>query len=231
MLNNRPIQYTTQRCLMTLMPHRAPLRNLTMTRPFCTTTPRQPIVRPHVFQKQQARHHHQQQQFQQQKPQPLQRQQLVRFTTQMENTTTTTTRATTTTATTTTEPPKLDLPTAFPKFSTTNDFIAWYLRDPPTYQRFSQGWWLSNTWLMLMYAVTGSTALFMVRQILDVFGLKSGTVSLFKGEYHHRLIYFLLMTPCYSLLTLLYGRAFGRTEGSKLMVRRIWGRFIPSLRK
>eukprot|EP00461_Guttulinopsis_vulgaris_P004023 UN04024 len=80
-----------------------------------------------------------------------------------------------------------------------------------------------------MYAVTGSTALQMVRGVLSVAGIND--VSLFRGEYHHRVIYFFLMTPCYSLLTLLYGRVFGRPVYSKMMVRRIWGRFIPSLRQ
>lgn len=121
------------------------------------------------------------------------------------------------------------LPTRFPNFSSVQEFIKWYLVDPPTYQRYSPGWWLSNSWLMLMYSVTGYSALLLVRKFLSLFGIEN--TSLFRGEPKHRLIYFLMMTPMYSFLTYIYGFVFGRPVYGARMVRRIWGRFLPWLRE
>jgi hypothetical protein len=129
----------------------------------------------------------------------------------------------------TTPPEQMSLPTNFPKFKSFQDFSTWYCIDPPSYQRFSSGWWLSNSWLMLMYSVTGYSALLLVRKILSLFGIEN--TGLFKGEYHHRFVYFLMMTPMYSLLTLVYGRIFGRPVYTQKMVKRIWGRFFPWMRE
>jgi hypothetical protein len=130
---------------------------------------------------------------------------------------------------TTTTPEQMSLPTNLPRFKSFQDFSTWYCIDPPSYQRFSSGWWLSNSWLMLMYSVTGYSALLLVRKILSLFGIEN--TGLFKGEYHHRFVYFLMMTPMYSLLTLVYGRIFGRPVYTQKMVKRIWGRFLPWMRE
>jgi len=94
------------------------------------------------------------------------------------------------------------------------------------YTKFSKMWWLDKLWLCIMFAVTGSLALVAVREVLRrIFAIEN--VSLFQGEWKHRLVYFLLMTPSYSATLLVVGTLFGRYPYTKRMLKRMWSRFLP----
>ncbi len=86
-------------------------------------------------------------------------------------------------------------------------------------------WWRDKAILIVMFAITGSAALFIVRFTLR-HGLSIPEADLF-SENWHRAVYFLLMTPCYSCCLLIVGTAMGRHAYALNMIRRIIGRFNP----
>jgi hypothetical protein len=128
-------------------------------------------------------------------------------------------------------PSILDSTTFFPRFSSMNEFMEWYRHDPPPYDRWSRRWWTSKAWLMLMFAVTGSSALTVVRFVLSKFDIDA---SLFHGDAKHRAVYMLCMIPTYTALTVVVGFAFGRGVFARKMAQRMmsrWTFFVPWLRK
>ena len=115
------------------------------------------------------------------------------------------------------------------------DFWKRFTAPRPEYPRWSKEWYLEMAYLCVMFAVTGSLALTIVRSIMN--NILHIDASLFRGEWYERLLYFGIMFPTYSACTLVVGTAFGRHAYSKVLVNRMWsrwgklGRFIVSFFK
>jgi hypothetical protein len=76
--------------------------------------------------------------------------------------------------------------------------------------------------VLLVFACTGFTVLFLKRPILDFFGVERG------GGFIHSLLYFILVLPLYQVILLLWGAVFGQFhffwEFEKRMIKRIFGK-------
>lgn len=71
---------------------------------------------------------------------------------------------------------------------------VWYTAPVPAYPRWSAAWWKEMAWLCVIFSITGSAALLVVRAAL---GSVDISASLFHGEPQHRLLYSVLMLPSY----------------------------------
>jgi len=91
-----------------------------------------------------------------------------------------------------------------------------------------------NWWDMfvkcVVFAITGSTALYFLRKILRFLNI-SGTWR--DGPWSYRIAYFIIMFPLYSLCLILTGTLFGRRKFFESVLLRMWSRipFISRLIK
>jgi len=104
-----------------------------------------------------------------------------------------------------------------------------FLGKQPDYPKFSASWWWDKFVICVVFAVTGSTTMFVCRPLLKTVLQLEGTLK--EGPWSYRLAYFSLITPVYSLLLVSVGTFFGRHYFFKRMALKIWARFIPPLKK
>lgn len=88
----------------------------------------------------------------------------------------------------------------------------------------------------LVFAVTGSSAAFLVRQALghcrtqpalqSALGIDENS-GFINGPGTYRALYFFIMWPAYSALLVFYGTLFGRREFFSQFVIKMWSRFLP----
>ncbi len=55
--------------------------------------------------------------------------------------------------------------------------------------------------------------------------------SMIDGPWSYRIAYICLITPAYTALLLTFGTLAGRREFFMNMTKKMWGRFIPGLKK
>ena len=101
-------------------------------------------------------------------------------------------------------------------------FWNYWSAPAPSHPRWSPAWIREMAWLCVIFSVTGSSALYVVRGALTVMGISA---SLFHGDILHRMLYFALMMPSYSAMMLLCGTMLGPHAFARAMVTRMWGRF------
>ncbi|MFC5626450.1 DUF6787 family protein [Algoriphagus winogradskyi] len=97
---------------------------------------------------------------------------------------------------------------------------------PGFLQRLQSKWKLDSllqvVLVLVVFACTGFTILFIKNPILDFFGVE-------KGGFVNTLLYLLLVLPLYQILLLIYGFIFGQFrffwEKEKQIFRRIGGLF------
>ncbi|RMG27366.1 MAG: hypothetical protein D6730_07365 [Bacteroidetes bacterium] len=88
-------------------------------------------------------------------------------------------------------------------------------------QKSKQSWW-DYTLILLIFAVTGSTAALLPQYIMPLTGMQSGT-------FGYVLMYILLITPIYQVLLLGYAFIFGKFHyfyaKQKQMLKWLAGKF------
>ncbi len=130
------------------------------------------------------------------------------------------TQNTPTPTTSTITPEQVDITTNDSSFAS---FWKRYTGPRPEHPRWTKWWYAEMIYRCVMFGVTGSLALVIVRYIMQN-GLEIDA-SLFRGEWYHRILYFCIMFPTYSACTYVVGTAFGRHVYAKKLVHRMWSRW------
>lgn len=77
-------------------------------------------------------------------------------------------------------------------------------------QKFKQRWGIQSNFqlfvIFVVFAITGSTAAFLSKPILDIFGIVKGTVS----NWIYYPLYIILIFPIYQVLLVFFGFVFGQ---------------------
>eukprot|EP01102_Stenamoeba_stenopodia_P010810 TRINITY_DN3290_c0_g1_i1.p1 TRINITY_DN3290_c0_g1~~TRINITY_DN3290_c0_g1_i1.p1 ORF type:complete len:230 (+),score=31.65 TRINITY_DN3290_c0_g1_i1:159-848(+) len=95
-----------------------------------------------------------------------------------------------------------------------------YTAERKEHPKYSTRWWLEKLYVCTVFAITGSTAMVVVRYLLHQQLQLEG--SLWSGPWFYRLVYFLVMTPTYSATLLLTGTIFGRQAFFLKILKRMW---------
>ncbi|TPX56443.1 hypothetical protein SpCBS45565_g08407 [Spizellomyces sp. 'palustris'] len=100
---------------------------------------------------------------------------------------------------------------------------------PTTHPRFSKGWWWDWGVVFLVFAITGSTTMRVVRPLVSqLFGVEGTFID---GPWAYRLLYLSTTLPLYSLILIAVGTAFGRGAYFRAVAYRMWGRFLPNRKR
>eukprot|EP01114_Cavostelium_apophysatum_P024073 TRINITY_DN92_c0_g1_i1.p1 TRINITY_DN92_c0_g1~~TRINITY_DN92_c0_g1_i1.p1 ORF type:complete len:204 (-),score=4.06 TRINITY_DN92_c0_g1_i1:20-631(-) len=95
----------------------------------------------------------------------------------------------------------------------------------PNLPRYSAAWWKEITIICTVFAITGSSAAYLVKPfLLHVLNMQG---SLMAGPWSFRIAYLTFMMPMYSTILLLVGTVFGRHTYFKKFVIKMWARFLP----
>ncbi len=95
----------------------------------------------------------------------------------------------------------------------------------PSPPRYSGAWWRETALICTVFAITGSSSMYLVRPaVKTVFGVEGTLVD---GPWSYRLLCVGVCMPAYSLLLLTFGTLAGRHQYFKRIAMRMWGRFMP----
>jgi len=110
-------------------------------------------------------------------------------------------------------------------------FLEKYLKNTYEYPRFSSKWFMEMSLVMVVFACTGSSALYVVKYLLRNMWQVEGTV--FGGPWQYTLAYFTTMFTIYPFVLLSYGTLFGRHQYFKKIFMRMvsFGRLRSLLSK
>eukprot|EP01095_Lingulamoeba_sp_RSL-Kostka_P002994 TRINITY_DN1389_c0_g3_i2.p1 TRINITY_DN1389_c0_g3~~TRINITY_DN1389_c0_g3_i2.p1 ORF type:complete len:227 (-),score=49.89 TRINITY_DN1389_c0_g3_i2:22-681(-) len=90
-------------------------------------------------------------------------------------------------------------------------------------------WWWDRFIICVVFAITGSGSLFIVRPLMaEVLNLKGGIIE---GPWSYRIAYFTIMMPAYSLTLITLGTIAGRHQFFKSVLIRMWSKLLPFLFK
>ena len=103
-------------------------------------------------------------------------------------------------------------------------FYARWTAPKPDYERFSAAWWGDWAVKFTVFGITGSSSMYFVRPYVPIEG------SMKEGPWSYRILSLLMVTPIYTLILVTVGTIFGQQAFFLKVARRMWGRFIPSLR-
>ncbi|TPX62975.1 hypothetical protein PhCBS80983_g00116 [Powellomyces hirtus] len=96
---------------------------------------------------------------------------------------------------------------------------------PTVHPRFSQGWWKDWSVVFIVFAITGSTTVRVVKPLLSkLFGIEG---TFLEGPWAYRLAYLATTLPLYSMVLIAVGTVFGRGPYFRAVAARMWGRFLP----
>ncbi|KAI9106021.1 hypothetical protein DFS34DRAFT_644827 [Phlyctochytrium arcticum] len=91
--------------------------------------------------------------------------------------------------------------------------------------RFSTGWWRDWAVIFVVFGITGSSAVRIVKPLLaNVFGVEG---TFMDGPWLFRILYLCTTLPLYSTILILVGTLFGRGPYFKMVALRMWSRFLP----
>lgn len=103
------------------------------------------------------------------------------------------------------------------------------LLGPRQYESYSRDWWVEWAIVFTVFGITGSTMSMWTRYFIkDIIGVQG---SFTEGPWSYRLSYLLCSMPFYSCILVMVGTLFGRQVYFFNFARKMWSRFIPSLRK
>ncbi|WP_460540731.1 DUF6787 family protein [Echinicola sediminis] len=103
------------------------------------------------------------------------------------------------------------------------------MKKPNYLKKLQQKWQLDSLWqvllVLLAFACTGTTVLFIKQPIFDLLG-----VDLHSGGFWKTVVYLLLVLPLYQILLLMYGFLFGQFrffwEKEKKWIKRMGAVFL-----
>ena len=102
---------------------------------------------------------------------------------------------------------------------------SYWTSEPVSHPRYSPLWWRDTVLVLVVFSITGSLSLYIVRPLLtSVLGLQG---SMREGPWSYRILTLLLVPPAYSLMLLTIGTAVGRHVYFKRIALRMWGRLLP----
>nr|CAG8611745.1 7034_t:CDS:2 [Entrophospora candida]CAG8618589.1 14947_t:CDS:2 [Entrophospora candida] len=94
------------------------------------------------------------------------------------------------------------------------------------FRRWEWLWWKAWVIRFIVFGITGSTTVRVVRPIVnDIFGIDG---SFIEGPWSFRLAYLFTTLPLYSVILLCLGTIFRQNAYFKKIVFRMYGRFIPA---
>ncbi|KAJ3183879.1 hypothetical protein HDU87_005995 [Geranomyces variabilis] len=100
---------------------------------------------------------------------------------------------------------------------------------PTIHPRFSRGWWQDWSVVFVVFAITGSTTVRIVKPLLsNLFGIEG---TFMEGPWLYRLAYLSTTLPLYSMILITVGTIFGRGAYFRAVAKRMWGRFLPASMK
>ncbi|KAK3824207.1 MAG: hypothetical protein JOS17DRAFT_752227 [Linnemannia elongata] len=92
-------------------------------------------------------------------------------------------------------------------------------------ERFSANWWIEWIIIIVVFSITGSSTMLIVKPLMKVLGL---TGSLGSGPWSFRIAYIVLTLPLYSLMLLFISSLVCRRPYFENLLIRMWGRFVPT---
>ncbi|KAI7832268.1 hypothetical protein BC939DRAFT_435046 [Gamsiella multidivaricata] len=90
--------------------------------------------------------------------------------------------------------------------------------------RFSVNWWLEWIIILVVFSVTGSSTMLIVRPLMKALGLNG---SLGAGPWSFRIAYIVLTLPLYSCMLLLISSLVCRRPYFENLLIRMWDRLLP----
>jgi hypothetical protein len=91
-------------------------------------------------------------------------------------------------------------------------------------KRWSLPWVKDKAIVFLVFGITGSTTVSIVRPTLSLFGV---TGSFIDGPWTYRVSYLAISLPLYSAILITVGTLFGRGEFFRGVSKKMYSRFIP----
>ncbi|KAG0297189.1 hypothetical protein BGZ96_007398 [Linnemannia gamsii] len=92
-------------------------------------------------------------------------------------------------------------------------------------ERFSANWWIEWIIIIVVFSITGSSTMLIVKPLMKALGL---TGSLGSGPWSFRIAYIVLTLPLYSLMLLFISSLVCRRPYFENLLIRMWGRFLPT---
>ncbi|KAG0371292.1 hypothetical protein BGX24_001753 [Mortierella sp. AD032] len=92
-------------------------------------------------------------------------------------------------------------------------------------ERFSANWWIEWIIIFVVFSITGSSTMLIVKPLMKALDL---TGSWGSGPWSFRIAYVVLTLPLYSLMLLLISSLVCRRPYFENLLIRMWGRFIPT---
>ncbi|KAF9151524.1 hypothetical protein BG015_006569 [Linnemannia schmuckeri] len=92
-------------------------------------------------------------------------------------------------------------------------------------ERFSANWWIEWIIIFVVFSVTGSSTMLIVKPLMKALGL---TGSLGSGPWSFCIAYIVLTLPLYSLMLLFISSLVCRRPYFENLLIRMWRRFIPT---
>ncbi|CAM9880719.1 unnamed protein product [Chrysoparadoxa australica] len=104
-------------------------------------------------------------------------------------------------------------------------FWTWTTKETPVFDRWTFPWWREQALLCTVFAITGSSTLWLIRPtITRITGLEG---SLKDGPWSYRIASIMIVSPCYTFNLLVLGSLAGRHKYFAAMAQKMWGRFLP----
>jgi len=101
----------------------------------------------------------------------------------------------------------------------------YWTSEPISHPRFSPLWWRDTVLILVVFSITGSLSLLVVKPLLSsVFGISG---SLRDGPNSYRLLSVLLVPPAYSVMLVTIGTLAGQHYYFRKVAMRMWGRLLP----
>ena len=114
---------------------------------------------------------------------------------------------------------------ASPSASSEQSFWQYWTSEPLTRPRYSALWWRDTVLVLVVFSITGSLSLYLVRPLLSyVLGVNG---SLRDGPNSYRVLSVLLVSPVYSIMLLIIGTLVGQHFYFRKVAMRMWGRLLP----
>mmetsp|Transcript_5533 Transcript_5533/g.9752 ORF Transcript_5533/g.9752 Transcript_5533/m.9752 type:complete len:162 (-) Transcript_5533:217-702(-) len=110
------------------------------------------------------------------------------------------------------------------KASVWKSFLNWSTKETPSPERYSMAWNKEMLLRCVVFGITGTTSVKVVRPGLNAIGLQG---SMKEGPWSYRILSFVLVSPIYSVILLSTGSLAGRHRFFAKVVQRMWNRLLP----
>ena len=104
-------------------------------------------------------------------------------------------------------------------------FWQYWTSEPLSHTRFSALWWRDTVVILVVFSITGSLSLLVVKPLLSSLLGVSGSMR--DGPNSYRLLSVLLVPPAYSVMLVTIGTLVGQHHYFRKVALRMWGRMLP----